>query len=174
MQVATHIPTKCALAVLHLWQIRLSIRHQAYLTLSCLKLPSTTPWYHFYAMANDTNFLAITAFMRDAFKYLLSFFKEDFIILSWPGKRGRPTHVADKHAMLGLILYYYARTTEFGTLQELFGIPPVTLSRIFDAAEHVLEKCLSHIPEAKFKWPTYEQQHHWSKLIQLKEPFLEN
>jgi hypothetical protein len=165
---------KHALVALYLWRMRASIRHRAYLTSSCLKLPSAAPWYHFYATADDNNFLAVTAFTRDAFKYLLSFFEEDFIVLSGPGKRGRPTRIPDKHAVLGLLLYYYAGTMEFTTLQELFGIPPATLSRIFDAAERALEKCLSRIPEAKFKWPTYEQQRHWSKLVQLKEPLLEN
>jgi hypothetical protein len=59
---------------------------------------------------------------------------------------------------------------ESKTLCELFAVPPSTLSRVLTAAENALHLALQCIPAARVTFPSRQQQRHWAKLTNAKEP----
>ncbi|KAI9908002.1 hypothetical protein PsorP6_004147 [Peronosclerospora sorghi] len=129
---------KLALAFLQLERPRSTIRERSFLAASCLKLPFQSPWYHFYATADDSSFLSATTVTRGVFNYVLGYFQDDFVVRSGPGKVGRPARVPHKHTVLAIVLMYYAVTMELKVLQKLFGVPPATLSRTFTETDKAL------------------------------------
>jgi hypothetical protein len=61
----------------------------------------------------------------------------------------------------------------FGNIYIILGIPKSTLSRTIKLGEKALADCLKTIPEAFIIWPTFQKQHEWAFLTQLKHPILE-
>ncbi|KAI9908925.1 hypothetical protein PsorP6_014856 [Peronosclerospora sorghi] len=150
---------KLALALLHLKRLRSTIKERSFLAASCLKLPFQTPWYHLLSTADVLSFLSTTAVTRGVFNYVLGYFQDDFVVRSGPGKVYRLAPVPHKHAVHAIVMMYYAGTMEFKVLQNLSG---------------ALSKSLALIPEAQFRWPSFETHSEWSRLVQRKEQQLEN
>ncbi|KAF0712318.1 hypothetical protein As57867_004857, partial [Aphanomyces stellatus] len=94
-------------------------------------------------------------------------------VLSGPGRRGRPPRILHKHAVLAMVLHFYTAAVEHKTLQELFGVPPTTFSRVMSNAEEALERSLRRMPDAAVRWPSVQQQQRWSELTNAKEPLVE-
>ncbi|KAI8808397.1 hypothetical protein BJ742DRAFT_738943 [Cladochytrium replicatum] len=60
------------------------------------------------------------------------------------------------------------------TFQLMFGMQPATFSRTMHRAERSLFRALLDIPVAAVSWPSHEQQREWARLVQQREPLVEN
>jgi hypothetical protein len=63
---------------------------------------------------------------------------------------------------------------ELKTLCELFGVPPSTTSRLIRNAEVALEQCLVDFPPSAIKWPSFEEQMKWSRMVERRRPLVQN
>ncbi|KAI8893275.1 hypothetical protein BC833DRAFT_636851 [Globomyces pollinis-pini] len=73
-----------------------------------------------------------------------------------------------------MVLTFYVDPISHKRCCELFGIPRSTQSRIFRRAEIALGRALKDMVDARISWPTIGQQTEFSKLINYKEPLIEN
>ncbi|KAF0683353.1 hypothetical protein As57867_024518, partial [Aphanomyces stellatus] len=104
-------------------------------------------WYSMYRSRNIPSFLTTVSLPPDAFDELLRVFSVEYSVLSGPGRRGRPPRILHKHAVLAMVLHFYTAAVEHKTIQELFGVPPTTFSRVMSNAEEALERSLRRMPE---------------------------
>ncbi|KAI9915318.1 hypothetical protein PsorP6_008347 [Peronosclerospora sorghi] len=124
------------------------------------------------ADGGDREFLNTVVLTRDAFDNLARRFSQYYVVRLGPGRSGRPSRLADKRSVLGLLLHYYASTSERKTLCELFGCPPSTTSRVLLNAEKALEKALAEMPESAIRWPSEKEQKQWVAWIAEREPLV--
>ena len=131
-----------------------------------------SPWYAIYHQRNDEAFLDATGLNVAAFDKVLEAFKQTYVVRSGPGRVGRPTTLRDKGAALALVLHHYRGSMNHNHLCEMFGIAPGTLERCLYKAETALFEALPTIPEARFNWPTLEQQREMASRVHDKYPLL--
>lgn len=146
-----------------------SIRSRNRLTADDVGDPMDSVWHRLYSRGNDTAFLNLMGLTRGAFMDLLGVFSDYYIVRSGPGRRGRPPKLCDKAMVLGLLLHYYCGTMEIKSLCEIFHVPPSTCARIIAEAEVALLDALRVVPEAQFRWPSFDEQRQWAALIQSRE-----
>ncbi|KAJ2990585.1 hypothetical protein HDV02_004274 [Globomyces sp. JEL0801] len=89
-------------------------------------------------------------------------------------KGGRPARLPVTHTVLAMVLTFYVDPISHKRCCELFGIPRSTQSRIFRRAEIALGRALQDMVDARISWPTLGQQTEFAKLINYKEPLIEN
>ena len=90
-------------------------------------MPSAaSPWFRLDENGDDLNFMNTVGLTRDAFDDLNVSFDRHYVVLSGPGRPGRPARLVDKRMVLSLILHMYASKSDLNTLCELFGCPPST------------------------------------------------
>src|SRR5271169_5400078 len=123
-----------------LFRMRLSIRERSYLTSQALVAAHASPWQVLDKHGSDLNFQSIVALSRNAFDDLARAFARHYVVLSGPGRSGRPTRLVDKRSALALLLHYYASSSEIKTLCEVFGSPPSTTERTLQKAADALEQ----------------------------------
>ena len=160
------------LAALALLRLRDMTRVRNFLTTEALIDPSYAPWHTLYRSRHAGSFISIVSIDSDSFDYLLEHFGKHYIVLSGPGKRGRPSRILQKHAVLGCLLHFYTAEIRPKSLCKMFGVPPSTLSRIMGNAETALSLALKEIPEARIRWPSFEDQRLWAGLCEEKEPLV--
>lgn len=148
------------------------IRERNYLTSEALIEPAASPWYSLYASRDRGSFINMVSIDPEAFDFLCTVFSRHYIVLSGPGKRGRPSRLVHKHAVLACLLHFYSAEIRAKSLCALFGIPPATLSRVLSNAEQALSKSLREISDARIRWPSFAEQQHWAELCQAKEPLI--
>ena len=159
------------LKILRLLQLRDTCRERSYLTSQALVASIASPWFTLDEYGTDLNFMNALGLPRDAFDDLAAEFEQHYIVLSGPGRSGRPTRL-NKRMVLSLLLHKYASRSDLKSLCELFGSPPATTSRTLRKAEEALEKTLANMPDAAIRWPTAAEQLEWASLIQAREPII--
>lgn len=145
---------------------KLQIRTRNYVTKACLGIPQASAWMELYEFGDDGNFIALTSLSRQSFERLLERFRRFYPLPRL--NRGRPRALQTHHQVLGLVLQFYTASIEYKNLCQIFCIPPATLCRILRKAEESLYQTLRHYPDARFKWPTLEQQELWGQLVAMK------
>lgn len=156
--------------LLTLIRIRATLRERHYLTSQALLTPEEGAWYVLYQHGTDKNLINQVGLGRDAFNDLLATFSRHYSIKSGPGRPGRPARLRDKHAVLGFILTYYCSTVELKNLCVQFGVPPSTAARTLQKAEAAMEKALKDVPDARIRWPTFQEQQEWAMWVAVREP----
>ena len=162
-----------ALLLLYLIKKKLQIRTRNVLNNRALPNPANSSWSYLYKYGDDESFISAVGVSRAGFELLYDNFKKKFIIKYNRKKGGRPSKVCKRQA-LGLLLTFYASTTELKTLGQLHGVRPNTASRILKKAELALEKSLKEEPLAKIRWPTKRQQREWANLVQSQYSWIIN
>ncbi|KAJ3113338.1 hypothetical protein HDU96_003511 [Phlyctochytrium bullatum] len=134
--------------------------------------PRESSWYQLYEARDPASFMKFTSFYPEAFDELLTIFEKEYVVLSGPGKRGRPPRVADKHLVLGSLLHFYSAPVEHKTLSVLFGIPPSTLSQVLSNAEEALLRGLRGVHASRIAPPSKRTHEKWAAVVEAKEPLL--
>lgn len=120
-------------------QLRDLLRERNYLSSpSLLRDQTASPWYILYATRDRQAFITMVSIPPESFELFLAFFDQQCIVKSGPGRCGRPPRIPHKHAVLGMLLYFYTNAVEHKTLMELFAVPPATISRVLKNAEVAL------------------------------------
>jgi len=130
------------------------------------------PWYFFYRARDYDSFVALVSIPPAALDELLAAFDAHYIVLTGPGRRGRPPRIVAKHCVLGLVLAYYTNATEHKTLCKMFAVAPSTLSVILDKAEVALEQALLHLYDARVTFPSISRQRQWASATHDREPLV--
>jgi hypothetical protein len=150
----------------------MTIQSRNYLVTEALCQPCDSPWHILYASREAGSFLATVSIDPDSFDYLLDEFSRHYVVLSGPGRPGRPPKFIYKHAVLGCLLHYYTAAVEQKTLCELFGVPPSTFSRVMRLAAEALRLTLRAIAEAQIRYPDKPTQRRWAAITHAKEPIV--
>ncbi|KAI8893633.1 hypothetical protein BC833DRAFT_635976 [Globomyces pollinis-pini] len=123
---------------------------------------------------DDPGFLGSIGLNVCGFKLLLLKFNSYFKYKFHTEKGGRPARLPVTHTVLAMVLTFYVDPISHKRCCELFGIPRSTQSRIFRRAEIALGRALQDMVDARISWPTLGQQTEFAKLINYKEPLIEN
>ena len=165
--------TKLIIYVLLLLRVKISIRERNKLHSRALLFNvSASPWYTLYEYGSDEDLIAVVTLSRDSFELLLKEFKKHYKMYSGAGRVGRPPRVRDHHCVLAVLLHSFCSEAESKTWQEMFGVAPSTISRLFQRGWESLQQALNNLPEASIKWPTHEEQHYMAALVEKKEPLM--
>ncbi|ETV79264.1 hypothetical protein H257_07325 [Aphanomyces astaci] len=132
-----------------------------------------SPWYTMYKTRDAQSFVATVSVTPDAFDYILYYFKHEYLVLSRPGKSGRPPRIPKKYAVLAMLLHFSTAAVEGKTLHELFGLAPSTFCRVLRRAEEALARTLRRIPDASIRWPSKSRQAHWASKANEREPLVQ-
>ncbi|KAI9140558.1 hypothetical protein BKA69DRAFT_1079591 [Paraphysoderma sedebokerense] len=128
---------------------------------------SQSPWQHLYDNGSDEELIHAIGFNRRGFELLLKPFSKYY-------QSGRSLKSKEeKHVGLAIILTYYVWDTHHGPIGDMFCIPTWKVSQIITKTELALSKALEELPEAKIKWPDFDQQKEWAELVQSWEPVVE-
>ena len=139
-----------------------------------LVTPEQSPWAQLWKNGDDMSFTNAIGIPRQAFIKLHRHFKQFYCrSRSEMKKGGRPTKVSSEQA-LGLLLQFYASTSELKLVAQLHGCRKNTASRIIYKAEIALENALKQCRDAQILWPTKETQGVWARIIEEKYPAIEN
>ncbi|OQR85785.1 hypothetical protein ACHHYP_11369 [Achlya hypogyna] len=130
-------------------RLRGLLRERSFIHSSSLLCDQTeAPWYHFYMRRDVPSFISLVSLTSAAFDALLSVFAYFYVVISGPGRRGRPSRIPRLHCVLGLLLTYYTTPTEQKLMCKSFAVAPSTLSRVLKNAEAALNKALRQMPDA--------------------------
>ncbi|RHZ26679.1 hypothetical protein DYB31_008490 [Aphanomyces astaci] len=125
-----------------------------------------------YQARNTESFISTVSVTPDAFDHILAHFKHEYVVLSRPGRSGRPSRIPKKHAVLAMLLHYYTTAVEGKTMQELFSLTPSTFARVLGRAEDALWRTLKSIPDASIRWPSKVKQANWASKSNARKPLV--
>ncbi|RHY11309.1 hypothetical protein DYB36_005419 [Aphanomyces astaci] len=133
----------------------------------------TSPWYAMYKARDAQSFVPTVSVTPNAFDSIVYYFKDEYAVLSRPGKSGRPPRIPKKHAVLAMLLHFYTAAVEGKTLHELFGLAPSTFCQVLRRAEEALAQTLRRIPDASIRWPSKSRKAHWASKANEREPLVQ-
>jgi hypothetical protein len=120
-----------------------------------------TPWQVLHASRSDRAFITTMGFDVDTFTYILDTGFADAwysipIVRNDVSTTGKPRPGArslDAAGALGLVLHYLNSTMREISLQQIFALIPMTVSRYITFASQILLPILRRIPDAQIRWP---------------------
>ncbi|OQR85998.1 Endonuclease [Achlya hypogyna] len=138
-----------------LMRLRGLLRERSFIHSPSLLCDQTeAPWYHFYMRRDVPSFISLLSLTPAAFDALLSVFANFYVVVSGPGRRGRPSRIPRLHCVLGLLLTYHTTPTEQKLMCKSFAVAPSTLSRVIKNAEAALSQALRQIAKVAAATPS--------------------
>ncbi|ETV73527.1 hypothetical protein H257_11652 [Aphanomyces astaci] len=132
--------------IMYALRIRRRLKERNFIkSVALIESQEMSPWYTMYKARDAQSFVATVSVTPDAFDYILYYFKHEYVVLSRPGKSGRPPRIPKKHAVLAMLLHFCTAAVEGKTLHELFGLAPSTFCRVLRRAEEALARTLRRV-----------------------------
>jgi hypothetical protein len=132
--------------------------------------PENAPWQKLFRDGDDSSFLNLTGFTREAFIELsqLIFSEEE---LNDEPIKGRK-HTLNCFARLGLLLFFVGSRVQIKYLCMLFGAVSSIIDRdIKEMIRRVIETLRAH-PAAMIKFPNVEEMTRYAELVRRREPYV--
>jgi hypothetical protein len=108
---------------------REQIRTRNDLNNSCLQHPGQSSWVSLYNFGDDESFINTVGINRSGFERLLSKFRTFYRHKFHLGRGGRPAKILPCQA-LGILLQFYASTSEMKLIAQLHGCRKNVVSRV--------------------------------------------
>ncbi len=148
-----------------------------FLLRSSLVLPGASPWRRLLLSNDDSSFLYMTSYTREAFNMLL----EDLFnmrrnrrrLIYCRKRRGRPPLLAPED-QLGLVLFNFGSTMQLKFLCMIFGITPLVCSHVM---RHMLKHIVSTLrwhPWSRVRFPDEEKMREYASMVQAREPSVDD
>ena len=132
-----------------------------------LPSPEQSSWQYLYKNGDDQSFINIIGINKSTFKMLLKLFSLHYKHKYHLGKGGRPSKLSTSQT-LGMLLQFYASTSEMKSIAQLHGLRKNLASKIIRRAEASLSLALRNINIAKIKWPSKLLLQKWAGKINQK------
>lgn len=146
-----------------------TIRRRSKLTRSALNSPRRSAWNKLYWYADDSSFLNITGFDREAFHKIVEIVAESRA----QQRTGRPP-LLDVAAQVGILLLFVGSQMEEKFLCLLFGIVPSTVSVYLAKLLWEVPALLEQNKHAKIQFPKRNKMYQLAALVQRREPEIHN
>ena len=146
-----------------------------YLLRKAVLHPSQSPWQKLLQCGDDSSFLYMTGFTREAFNMLLEnvFDMEQHRRRQQNRRRGRPPLLSPE-GQLGLLLFYLGSTMQNKFLCIIFGITPSVCSRVvWHMLRRVVNKLRRH-PWSRVKFPSPRKMRRFAAMVQAREPLVDD
>jgi hypothetical protein len=160
-----------SLLALCLYRHRITVRSRNDISNTALCTPDKSSWVFLDKSSSDESFLNIVGLNRSGFDRLFRKFKRYYTFRFVGPRGGRPSKLSKRQA-LGMLLQFYASTSELKQIAQLHGLRKNTASRLLIKAEKALCLALRHDPLGSVKWPSKDKQREWGLLVNNKFPLI--
>jgi hypothetical protein len=152
---------------------KLQIRTRNDIKISSLPHPDDSAWAFLYRTGDDCSFINIIGIRKQTFLHIAFYFAQHFKWKFCTAKGGRSSKLSTEQC-LGLLLQFYASTSELKQLSQIHGVLKAYAGKTIQRAEKALHRALRDIRDARIAWPSKATQIEWAQRITAKYPLITN